>query len=63
MVITERQYRWLDSRGDRNENDVGENEEGLFVYMADGYGGDVKVYLPVDKSVDFVRRSSDNLEE
>lgn len=38
--------RWLDSRGGRTFFDLGTDDKGEYVWMADGYGGEMKVYLP-----------------
>lgn len=38
--------RWLESRGGRTVNDLHYDEKGLFVYMGNGNGGEMKVYLP-----------------
>lgn len=63
MILSEKQIRWLDSRGGRNINDVQEDEEGLFVYMGSGNGPDVKVYIPEDKPVSKKGRIVDKYEE
>jgi len=49
VIITPAQGKWLDDRGGRNINDVEADEKGLFVRMGDGYGGELKVRLPVKK--------------
>lgn len=46
MRLTDFQKKWLDSRGGRNESDVLEDAEGLYVLMGDGQGGEKKVYIP-----------------
>jgi hypothetical protein len=37
---------WLHSRGGRNATDLKDEGAGLYVLMADGNGGLMKVYLP-----------------
>lgn len=46
IKITAEEYFWLDCHGGRNENDVKRDEDGLFVWMSDGFCGKVRVYLP-----------------
>jgi hypothetical protein len=50
LFITPRQGKWLDDHGGRNINDVKEDKKGLYVLMVDGYGGNIRVSLPVEKS-------------
>lgn len=46
-IITPKQQEWLWRRGGRSEKDVLQDPDGKkFVYMGDGVGGVVKVYLP-----------------
>lgn len=47
------QIQWLDDHGGRNANDVELDEIGPYVWMSDGYGGDLKVYIdPVNNEVE-----------
>ena len=45
-ILSHNQYVWLDQHGGRNENDVDVDKDGYFVWMADGHGGFLRVYLP-----------------
>jgi len=44
--IFETRLEWLESRGDRNENDLFKDRKGYFTPMSDGKGREVKVHLP-----------------
>jgi len=46
LKITLSEYQWLQSRADRDINDVGEDEIGKFVFMGNGDGKTVRVYIP-----------------
>lgn len=46
IKLTHTQIHWLDSRGGRNASDVEQDEDGLYVLMGNGRGGEAKVYLP-----------------
>lgn len=55
IKLTWAQNQWLDDHGGRNINDVRIDRQGLFVLMADGHGGDLRVplmYKSVDKDVE-----------
>jgi hypothetical protein len=48
VKISRKQLQWIDSRA-RNLSDVFVDHKGLYVYMGDGLGGEVKVYVPKDR--------------
>ena len=49
--LNKEQDKWLDNHGGRNENDVCVDKDGYFVWMVDGYGGELKVRIPTFKQV------------
>lgn len=47
VKVTNREQKWLYSRGGRLPKDVLVDEDGdKFVLMSDGIGNEVKIYLP-----------------
>ena len=44
--LTKRQLDWLDSRGGRDSFDAEKDKHGWYVWMSNGFGKDVKVYIP-----------------
>lgn len=48
IQILRGKLKWLDSKGGRSFRDLLKDEVGEYVLMGDGYGGDKKVYLPID---------------
>ena len=49
VELTRKQYLWLTCHGDRDDDDVLEDEKGRYVLMFSYFEGDVKVYIPADK--------------
>ena len=46
VKLNKKQDKWLDDHGGRNINDVCVDKDGYFVWMGDGYGGELKVRVP-----------------
>lgn len=46
MILLPRHLDWLRQHGGRNASDVEEDKYGVYVWMGNGYGGLMKVYLP-----------------
>ena len=46
MQLTDKQIKWLDSRGGRTIDDVLQDDYGLFVWMVWSDRSDMKIYLP-----------------
>lgn len=63
MNITYKQQRWLDDRGGRNIHDVHGDEKGLYVFMGNGAGGDVKVYVPNDIQIDEAKKNDKTIKQ
>lgn len=46
MELTKWQLNWLESRGDRDESDVRQDERGYYVFMVGKGGKPKRVYIP-----------------
>lgn len=46
IAVSYSELLWLKSRGGRTTLDAHEDEEGKYVFMTNGRGEEVKVYIP-----------------